>query len=168
MLLMLLLLVYEARHFSFKLIATVAHNHHNSLMTLMDMLQMKLAADKQEQKSYITVGKQGTKLISVTSSMHCEELKKAGLELEKVGTHPRFSRIEAIYVSSNQETVYLITKQWKTLRFDAKFCAFEVQPGDNAGNNVKQPEHLAAYRPLALWKRYDSNKLYLAPRTVSE
>lgn len=156
---------------------------------------MKLAADKQEQKSYITVGKQGTKLISVTSSGHCEELKNAGLdefaevfhvtkkivcmgvelrphlfvveELEKVGTYPKFGRIEGIYVSSNQDTVYLITKQWKTLRFDAKYCAFEVQPDGSAGNNVKQPEDLASYRPLSLWKRYDSNKLYLAPRTVA-
>lgn len=185
---------YEARHFFFKLAATVCHNYINVLKTLMEQLQMKLAAEKADPPSRIVMGKRGTKLVTVESTPHAEQLQCAGFKdfskiyevrhvtcdgvdfrpllfvtiaLRQVGKHPVFARIESIYVSENLDSVYLLIKEWKTERFSAKYCAYEIIPEAAAMPTIKKPSDLAMHRLMATWKRYDSNKLYLAPRTIA-
>lgn len=185
---------HEARHFFFKLVATVCHNFINPLKTLMEMLQMKLASDKQMPRSRLIMGVRGTQLVTVDSTPHVDQLCSVGLSLlSKVYSvrsvtfngidyrsqlfvtlslgrdylHPKFARIQAQYVSENQDDVLLIVIPWKTIRFDATFCAYEVSHEMSEVPILVRTADLAAYRLLAIWKRYDSDKMYLAPRTVA-
>lgn len=184
---------YEARHLFFKVIATISHNYKNVLKTLMEVFQLKVAADKQQDRRQLIMGKRGTKFDTVDNFPHCQLFIDFGLNtssslysvqhvmfhgviyrpflfavtaLQKPGVHPKFTQIHAIYVSENQENVYLVTRDWNTVRFEAKYCAFEVQEQDTA-YTIRTPASFPSYRLLAIWKRSGpfSHKKYLAPRT---
>lgn len=185
---------YEARHYFFKLVATVCHNFINVLKTLMEMIQMKIAADRNMQKSRVEMAKRGTKLLSVFDTPHSHQLVAAGvlpsskvyqvnfvifdrvdyrpelfvtLKNQTRGTFPLFAQIKAVYLSQNEELLYLVTQEWKTERFEPKYCAYHVLPQSAAPFVVKQPSEIATYRLLSAWKRFDSDKTYLAPRTIA-
>lgn len=186
---------YEARHYFFKLAATVCHNFKNVLQTLMEMLQMKLPADRNLQReNRVVMAKRGTQLLTVFDTAHSHQLVAAGvlptsrvyhvkhvtfhgvdyrpelfitLRNQTTGTFPLFARIIAIYVSHNEDSLYLLTQEWQTERFEARYCAYNVSPKSAAPIVVKQPDDITSYRLLSLWKRYDSEKTYLAPRTIA-
>ncbi|KAE8747910.1 hypothetical protein FOCC_FOCC005298 [Frankliniella occidentalis] len=160
---------YEARHLFFKVIATISHNYKNVLKTLMEVFQLKVAADKQQDRRQLIMGKRGTKFDTVDNFPHCQLFIDFGLNtssslysvqhvmfhvtaLQKPGVHPKFTQIHAIYVSENQENVYLVTRDWNTVRFEAKYCAFEVQEQDTA-YTIRTPASFPSYRLLAIWKR---------------
>ena len=185
---------YEARHYFFKLAATVCHNFRNVLKTLMEMLQMKLCSEKNKPKTPLVMGKQGRKLHSVCDARHSALLIVAGLDrfskvsqvnsvtlngvtyrsdlfvtlkLQTLGRHPEFACIKALYVSKDKDQIYIITQKWRTVQFEAKYCAFHVTPGDAGDFTVHEATQFPSYRVLGRWKRYDSDKIYLAPRTIA-
>ena len=105
----------------------------------MEMLQLKLTAEKLESKSRLIMGKRGTVLETVINTCYYDQLKDTGLvdsanvfnvqhviwngvdfrpqlfvttALQKVGSHPKFARIESIYVGEDQNpaSLYLIIR----------------------------------------------------------
>lgn len=185
----------EARHYFFKLAATVCHNFINVLKTLMEMFQMKITADRHLQRdNRVVMGKRGTQLLTVFDTAHSHQLVAAGvppsskvfqvnhvtfdrvdyrpglfvtLRNQTMGSFPLFARITAIYVSKNEDSLYLLTQEWLTERFEANLCAYSVSPKPSSPLVVKQPAEITSYRLLSAWKRYDSDKTYLAPRTIA-
>ncbi|KAK3920036.1 Laminin subunit alpha-2 [Frankliniella fusca] len=185
---------YEAKHYFFKLAATVTHNFKNILKTLMEMLQMKTAADKQEPVVSLEIGKRGTELYFVGEAPHSELLIAFGLpatakvfkvlHVESKGisyrpdlfatlkpqtttSFPVFGIIKAVYVSCNEEKVYLVTKEWSTQRFESIVCAFQVSPLENGPLKIYLSSEFSSYRLLAPWRKYNSDNIYLAPRTIT-
>jgi hypothetical protein len=185
---------YEARHYFFKLVATVCNNFINILKTLMEMLQMKICADREKQQHPLLMGKRGKKCYTVCDAPYRSQLCAAGIEplskvyevkhvtyrgidyrpelfvtlqTRKTGQHPIFARIQVIYVPENQDSVYLLIQEWRTIRFESRYCAYHVAPLDAAPVVLKKPGDFPTHRLLAIWKRYDSDNAYLAPRTIA-
>lgn len=185
---------YEAKHYFFKLVATVCHNFKNPLKTLMEMLQMKVAADKYTQKPRLVMAKRGRHLLHVSDCDHANELYAFGqqpsakvyqvpkvvfngivfcpglyvtLQNQSTGVHPVFACIKAVYVPFAEDSVWLVTQECRTIGFEDRYCAFHIEILDNVPLVVKEASRIPSYRVLAPWKRYDSQKIYLAPRTIS-
>ncbi|KAK3931219.1 putative oxidoreductase YuxG [Frankliniella fusca] len=185
---------YEAKHYFFKLCATVCHNFQNVLKTLMEVLQMKIVADRLKSSSHLTMGKRGRKHLYVSESPHREQLFAYGLipsqkvykvksvvcngvdyrpdlfvtlKLRTQYALPVFASIKAVYVSDCEKHIYLLVQEWYTVEFDALYCAYHVTPLPQNAITVKEANMFASYRLLSSWTRYNSENVYLAPRTVS-
>ncbi|KAK3918541.1 Zinc finger protein 814 [Frankliniella fusca] len=185
---------YEAKHYFFKLCATVCHNFKNILKTLMEILQMKIASDKLKPSNRLTIGKRGREIMYVSEAPHRHQLSAFGLQpgnkinkvnsvvlkgvdyrpelfiIEKLRTQttlPVFAQIEAVYVSSCEEHVYLLIQEWCTVKYDARLCAYYVTPSQTSLITVKEVIMFPSYRLLSPWRTYGSDVVYLAPRTIS-
>ncbi|XP_052127801.1 uncharacterized protein LOC127750353 [Frankliniella occidentalis] len=186
---------YEAKHYFFKLCATVCHNFKNILKTLMEILQMKIIADKLKTSKRLTMSKRGRELIYVSESLHRQELSAFGLQpgskvykvdfvvldgvdyrpelyiTEKLRTQfslPVFACIKAVYVSSCEKHVFLLVQEWCTVKYDSHFCAYLMKPLRGSPIVVKEASMIPSYRLLSAWTPFDnSNDVYLAPRTIS-
>jgi hypothetical protein len=186
---------YEAKHYFFKLCATVCHNFKNILKTLMEILQMKIIADKLKTPKRLTMSKRGRELIYVSESLHRQQLSAFGLQpeskvykvdfvvldgvdyrpelyiTEKLRTQfslPVFACIKAVYVSSCEEHIFLLVQKWCTVKYDSHFCAYLMKPLQGSPIVVKEASMIPSYRLLSPWTPFDgSNDVYLAPRTIS-
>ncbi|KAK3929374.1 Zinc finger protein zfp-2 [Frankliniella fusca] len=169
---------YEAKHYFFKLCATVCHNFKNILKTLMEILQMKIVADRLKPSNRLTLGKRGKKIIYVSEALHRRELFAYGLlprnrvykvnflvsngvdyrpglfVMEQLRTEfapPKFSCIKAVYVSMCEKHIYLLVQEWQTLMYDSRYCAYRVSPLKGSSITVKEAHTLPCYRLLSSW-----------------
>ncbi|KAK3915690.1 Protein hunchback [Frankliniella fusca] len=154
--------------------------------TLMEILQMKIVADRLKPSRRSTMGKRGRQLIYMSEAPHRKMLVVFGLQPEKkiysvnhvllngvdlrpelfvteklktASTLPVFSCIRAVYVSSCEEDVYLVLQEVCTVRYNARLCAYLITSSRKSPLTVKNAKMFPSYRLLSTWTPYGGSEL---------